>query len=846
MDCLVVKYKDIACLITDAYQLEIDEWESEDKQFFVETTAFTEVLNFLKENNSLTIIGISGVGKSMMIRHVALHLRNQDNHTILPCCSPYEIEAYYRKDKDQIFVFDDICGRYTAIQSEIEDWVRYEQKIKRILKTGRIKLLASCRSQVFKEFQVQRLQLLTQNVLCFPSEKCSLTQEEKVSIAQKYLSNAYVEKVKHKLNEYDFFPLICSLCRTNQTVDVVKFFMDPYIIYNSELKFLSEQKDKLKICTLFLCTVVNNGLINESDLLNDHNYEEHKKRKQIFKAFGVDPYTSLQTILDQLYALTHTYLKKSDVWFLPIHDKLFDIICNFFGHNYQIMFIKFGNSNIISERTKLKSLKKDHCDFTILIEENNENHYFNRITDDLTKGRFDQVLNNTQFKFPEYLSKFMSFMTTNNQTHLNRMINAKDENGSTPLIWACLNRRKDVVEMLMTTGADINLVDFTGNTPLQNALDSENVEIADILISKGANVQLGSSLHSACRKGYRRIVELIIHNGVDINKRDNRGRTPLLIACSHVQEDIVNFLLDNSCDIHHSDKMGDTPLSAACRSGSKGIAQKLLSKGAKVNKATANGWTALMSACNLGYKTITDLLIQHGAKLNCTTNNGWTPLMFACGSVSASLVLSLIQKGADLFKVTTHGWSALFMACEKGHYDIVTLLLRKNSNANLSDRKGLTPLILACRTGNLRLCYRLIDNRANVNLSTKDAFYPIMAACEYGYIAIMNALIDQGANIEVTNNEGWTPLMFGCQYGHIHIVRKLISESVKINTANHRGQTSLMIACKYLQKDIVNLLVCNGADINKVDTEGSTPLSVARETSYKSIIDILVGHGAKE
>lgn len=54
MDYLVVKYKDIACLITDAYQLEIYEWESEDKQFFVETTAFTEVLNVLKENNSLT------------------------------------------------------------------------------------------------------------------------------------------------------------------------------------------------------------------------------------------------------------------------------------------------------------------------------------------------------------------------------------------------------------------------------------------------------------------------------------------------------------------------------------------------------------------------------------------------------------------------------------------------------------------------------------------------------------------------------------------------------------------------------------------------------------------------
>ncbi|CAC5376392.1 unnamed protein product [Mytilus coruscus] len=514
---------------TDAYQLEIDEWESEVKHFFVETTAITKIVNNLKENNIITITGISGVGKSVMIRHVALFLRNRDNHTILPCCSPNEIEAYYRKNKDQVFVFDDVCGRYTAIQSEIEEWVRYEHKIKRILKTGRIKLLASCRSQVFKEFQVQRLKLFTQNVLCFPSEKCSLTLEEKVLIAQKYLSHEYVEKVKHKLND---------------------------------------------------------------------------------------------------------------------------------------------------ERTKLKSFKRDHCDFTILIEENNENHYFNRITDDISKGRFDQVLNNTQFKFPEYLSKLMSFMITNDQTHLNRMINAKDENGSTPLIWACLNRRKDVVEMLMKTGADINLVDFTGNTPLQNALDSGNVEIAESLISKGANVHLGSSLHSACRKGYRHIVELIINKGVDINKRDNRGRTPLLIACSHVQEDLVNFSLDKSCEIHHSNKMGDTPLSAACRSGSKVLVQKLLSKGANVNKATANGWTALMSACNLGYKTITDLLIQHDAKMNCTTNNGWTPLMFACGSGSESLVLSLIKKGADMFKVTTRGWSAL--ACEKGHYDIVTLLLQKN------------------------------------------------------------------------------------------------------------------------------------------------------------------------
>lgn len=74
-------------------------------------------------------------------------------------------------------------------------------------------------------------------------------------------------------------------------------------------------------------------------------------------------------------------------------------------------------------------------------------------------------------------------------------VNAKDENGKTPLIYACLNRNLycdenfGIVKLLVQNGADVNAKDNYGNIALDYAQNLNMEEIAKFLIENGTNQQ---------------------------------------------------------------------------------------------------------------------------------------------------------------------------------------------------------------------------------------------------------------------------------------------------------------------------------------------------------------------
>ena len=91
-------------------------------------------------------------------------------------------------------------------------------------------------------------------------------------------------------------------------------------------------------------------------------------------------------------------------------------------------------------------------------------------------------------------------------------INAKDNDGKTPLHWVVLMRYDDADEMamvLLEQGANINAKDNNGSTPLHVAVGFNANEMAMVLLEQGANV----------------------------NAKDNDGWTPLFRATATLTED---------------------------------------------------------------------------------------------------------------------------------------------------------------------------------------------------------------------------------------------------------------------------------------------------------------------
>jgi ankyrin repeat protein len=222
---------------------------------------------------------------------------------------------------------------------------------------------------------------------------------------------------------------------------------------------------------------------------------------------------------------------------------------------------------------------------------------FNAVRDYLSKGGDPNV------KRPISKSKF----------YLDR------SRGETLLYLASEGGHEEVVNLLITNGADINAQDVLGYTPLHRATLRHHVNVVEILLANSANVNVvsssgyGTPLHIASYIGNRKLVELLLLNGADVNQKARLGGTSLHEATRNGNRDIVTVLVDNGADVNaRSTSDGSTALHEAARKGSKEIAQLLLAHGAHVNARTALGFTPL-SLVSYRYPDLNLLLVSYGA-----------------------------------------------------------------------------------------------------------------------------------------------------------------------------------------------------------------------------------------
>ena len=64
-------------------------------------------------------------------------------------------------------------------------------------------------------------------------------------------------------------------------------------------------------------------------------------------------------------------------------------------------------------------------------------------------------------------------------------MNAKHEDGWTPLHWAAHKGHREIAELLIANGAEVNAKDNNGWTPLHLAVDGGHTETADLLRKHG-------------------------------------------------------------------------------------------------------------------------------------------------------------------------------------------------------------------------------------------------------------------------------------------------------------------------------------------------------------------------
>ena len=118
------------------------------------------------------------------------------------------------------------------------------------------------------------------------------------------------------------------------------------------------------------------------------------------------------------------------------------------------------------------------------------------------------------------------------------------------LLSATARGRFAVVDSLVRGGADVNARNENGSTPLIVAAENDHPALMIFLLDHGANVNSSTTdgmtaLHVAASRGDRNMVDTLIERGADINAESAVHGTPLNSAAGKENVTIVNHLLAN-------------------------------------------------------------------------------------------------------------------------------------------------------------------------------------------------------------------------------------------------------------------------------------------------------------
>ena len=218
-------------------------------------------------------------------------------------------------------------------------------------------------------------------------------------------------------------------------------------------------------------------------------------------------------------------------------------------------------------------------------------------------------------------------------------------------------------------------------------------------------------LIKAAEKGKTELVHLLITAGANVNMADEKRWTPLYVAAMWGYCKCAKLLIAAGADVNMATKYGSTPLHSAADYNHSECVRLLIAAGADVNKAAKLGHTPLYLAAMRGHSECVKLLIEVGANVNKANNEGSTPLHCAAGSAAwqgrGECVKLLIEVGANVNKANNEGDTPLHWAAEQGNSECVQLLIAAGADVNMEGKNGRTPLYLAAMKGHSE-CVKLL------------------------------------------------------------------------------------------------------------------------------------------
>jgi uncharacterized protein len=246
-------------------------------------------------------------------------------------------------------------------------------------------------------------------------------------------------------------------------------------------------------------------------------------------------------------------------------------------------------------------------------------------------------------------------------------------------------RYVDTVRVLVAAGADLGLRSQRDQTtPLEHATSKGHRSIAQTLraaleADRPSKQQANRRLLAAAESGDATAAALALRAGANLETRDARGRTPLLLAVSQDRLEVARLLVYLGADPDALDDQHDTPWLVTGVTGSVDMLEVLLPAGPDLTVPNRFGGTSLIPASERGHVAYVRRAVRTGIEVNHVNNLGWTALLEAVILGDGSrryqqIVTILLNAGADPQIADRDGVTPLQHAMRRGHDDVATIL----------------------------------------------------------------------------------------------------------------------------------------------------------------------------
>lgn len=329
---------------------------------------------------------------------------------------------------------------------------------------------------------------------------------------------------------------------------------------------------------------------------------------------------------------------------------------------------------------------------------------------------------------------------------------------------------------------------------------SAKAKLADLLIEEPA---YNTELHKAAAKGNKRMLQLLLTAGADINFKRENGAPVLFSAIENRHFHVVQALLDSKAELQERDSRKQTALHIAVQQGDEKILKYILEKGAEIHAQDQQGDTPLLCATRDGKLALAQILIAAGADLNQNNNEGETPATAAARIPNADLIICIIKNGGDKEHKNKQGKSPLFIGIENDCLDVVKTLIQAGADVNDKAPNG-EPLLL----------YATLKRK----------------------VAMVEALLAAGARTDVKDAQGRSLLHHATSAA---LVKLFTAAGVNPNAVDNEGYTPLMQAARLSQRDIVQALLDAKADPNKtIGSKGNriNALNLAQDFGIQTLL----------